>query len=84
MKKVLKSKSATMRNSIMDEAVPEYLSASKKSESSKKSRVLVKTVADLEDYCTYIDELSTKYASYYGHKKAISELLGIDLFSFTR
>ena len=37
----------------------------------------MKSIADLEEYCSFIDILSKKYAAYYGHKKTIGELLGV-------
>lgn len=62
------------RKSILQETIPEYLSCVR---GEKRSRVLVKSIADLEEYCSFIDSLSIKYVNFYGHKKAIGELLGV-------
>ena len=66
--------SEILRRAILQERIPEYLSCVR---GEKRSRVLVRTINDLEEYCSFIDSLSLKYESFYGHKKAIGELLGV-------
>jgi hypothetical protein len=74
--KLIKTKCENLRKAILNEKIPEYLSVNRRRE-EKRNRVLVKSIADLEEYCSFIDILSKKYAAYYGHKKTIGELLGV-------
>lgn len=41
------------------------------------SRVSVRTVQDLRIYMQFIEYVTENYAYYYGHKKAIAELVGV-------
>ena len=73
---MLKSKSQTLKASILNEVLPQNLLALQ-NDDGKRRRVLVKSISDLEIYCVYIENLSERYINYYGHKKAIGELLGV-------
>ena len=71
-----KSKSDMLRKAILTERIPEYLSCVRRTQEDKRNRVLVRNIADLEEYCSFIESLCEKYVNFYGHKKSIGELLG--------
>ena len=76
IKKNSSSTIESLRTQLLLETVPDTLSDLVKGPRSKKSRVLVRSVGDLVEYCNYINALSLKYVEFYGYKKAISQLLG--------
>ncbi len=74
MKLKLRTKNENLRRAILNEPIP-WLTHEQRNQ--KRDRVLVRTVGDLQRYCNFIFFLFNKYKNFYGHKKAIGELLGV-------
>jgi hypothetical protein len=73
----MKQSSIRKNSSFREEILATKLPFEIQSKLSGHARVAVKTVRDLETYMTFLEKLYSKYSSYYGYKKVISELIQV-------